>query len=153
MSSLTIPFDFKVTPANLHDSHMCIPLFLNVCSSNLYNLIKKAYGDNAYNNEENRNFLEEHDIKVLFHMKDETGKNPKKRTSAKKKSKKRSRIEALFGISHENLGFGIVNVRGLINVSIDTTIIFSGWNFGILYSYFINRFEDRIKLKRLFYKT
>ena len=146
-------FDFIITPANLHDSQICVPLFLNACSTNIINLIKKVYGDNAYNIEKNRNFLEERDIRVLFHTKEETGKNPKKGISAKKKSKKRSCIEALFGISQENLGFGRVNVRGLVNVSIDTSIIFSGWNFGILYSYFINHFEDRISLKRLLYKT
>lgn len=145
-------FDFKITPANQHDSQMCIPIFLNACSTHLNTLIKQVYGDNAYDIEENHNFLEEHHIRVLFHTKKETGKHPKRPTSAKKKSKKRSRIEALFGISQENLGFGRVNVRGLVKVSIDTTIIFTGWNFGILYSYFINRLEDRISLKRLLYE-
>ncbi|MFX1339823.1 MAG: transposase [Promethearchaeota archaeon] len=145
--------NFDITPANRHDSQMCIPIVIQACSTHLKTLIKKLYGDNAYDIERNRTFLEEHHIRVLFHTKEETGKHPKNPVSAKKKSKKRSRVEALFGISQENLGFGRVNVRGLGRVFIDTAIIFSGWNFGILYSYFINQFKDRISLKRLLYKS
>jgi len=93
------------------------------------------------------------DIKASFHGKDETGKNPKKKRSARKKSRIRSKIETIFGICNHNMGFGSVRVRTLPNVLIDTSIIFIAWNLGILYSYYINRFDDRISLKQLLYKN
>ena len=145
--------NFIVTPANRHDSTLFIPLFMNMSSSSIFPTIKGVYGDNAYDTELNRIHLEERGIRALFHSKDETGKSPKKPQSAKRKSKKRSKIEVIFGISQENYGFGNVYVRGLPNVVIDTSIIFIGWNLGILYSYFIDRFEDRISLKKLLYKN
>jgi len=145
--------NFLVTPANRHDSCLFIPLIRNMELSPIFPAIKDVYGDNAYDTERNRIHLEERGICALFHSKDETGKTPKKPQSAKRKSKKRSKIEAVFGISQENFGFGSVYVRGLSNVVIDTSIIFIGWNLGILYSYFVDRFEDRISLKKLLYKN
>lgn len=145
--------DFIVTPANIHDSKLFIPLFSSMLSSGIFNSTKEVYGDNAYDSEQNRNFLIEKGIKVLFHTKEETGKEPKKKRSARKKSKIRSRIEVIFGISNENLGFGTVKVRGLFKVMIDTSLVFSAWNFGILMSYYINQFADRISLKKLLYKN
>ena len=144
--------NFIITPANIHDSKMFIPLFSSTCESATFLEIGAVYGDNAYDSEENKSYLKESRIEALFHTKEETGKNPKNSKSAKRKSKKRSKIEVLFGISRENLGFGSVKVRKLSNIKIDTAIIFIGWNLGILYSYFVDRIEDRISLKKLLYK-
>lgn len=145
--------DFIVTPANVHDSKMFIPLMSHTKETHYFSNVSAVYGDNAYDSEKNKSYLEHNHIKALFHTKEETGKTPKKPKSAKRKSKKRSRIEVLFGISHENLGFGSVRVRRLSNVQIDTAIIFSSWNLGSLYSYFVGRIEDRISLKKLLYKN
>lgn len=145
--------NFIITPANVHDSRIFVPLFSSTQYSLDFPEIGAVYGDNAYDSESNKTYLEENGVEVRFHTKEETGKNPKKLKSAKQKSKKRSRIEVLFGISHENLGFGSVRVRGLSNVVIDTAIIFTGWNLGILYSYIIDRIEDRLSLKKLLYKN
>ena len=145
--------DFEVTPANVHDSKLFAPLTLSLISRGLSNLVKESFGDNAYDTKGNREFCQEKRIKASFHTKEETGKTPKKKRSARKKSKKRSKIETMFGISHENMGFGSVRVRGLRRVVIDTALIFIGWNFGILYSFYIDRLVDRISLKRLLYKN
>lgn len=145
--------DYKITPANVHDGKFFIPLVSNLLSSKLTNLLKKFFGDKAYNSKKNRDFCHKNHLEPLFHGKYETGKHPKKKRSAKRKSKKRSKIEPVFGISKLNLGFGSVRVRGTPRVSIDTDLIFIGWNLGILYSYYIDQFEDRISLKRLLYKN
>lgn len=145
--------NFMVTPANVHDSKLFIPLFSASQDSGRFSEIQAVYGDNAYDSASHRSFLEAQGIEPRFHTKDETGKNPKTQESAKRKSKKRSKIEVLFGISHENLGFGRVRIRRISNVRIDTAIIFSGWNVGILYAYFVDRIEDRISLKKLLYKN
>jgi len=144
--------NFIITPANVHDSRMFIPLFFSSEDSDFFPDINAVYGDNAYDSKKNKSYAEKNQINALFHTKEETGKHPKNPKSAKRKSRSRSRIEVLFGISHENLGFGSVRVRNLSNVKIDTAIIFSGWNLGIIYSYFIDRIEDRISLKKLLYK-
>lgn len=145
--------DYKITPANVHDGKFLIPLVSNVLSSKLANILKKLFGDNAYDTKINRDFCHDNHLEPLFHGKEESGKHPKKKHSARKKSKKRSKIEPVFGISKLNLGFGSVRVRGIQRVSIDTDFIFIGWNLGILYSYYIDQFEDRISLKRLLYKN
>lgn len=145
--------DFKVTPANVPDCKLFIPLISNLISQGFSDLIKKGFGDNAYDTKANRDFCSEKEVEASFHTKEETGKAPKNKRSARKKSRTRSKIETVFGISHENMGFGSVQVRGLWRVSIDTSLIFIGWNFGILYSYYIDRFEDRISLKQLLYKN
>lgn len=145
--------NFLVTPANVHDSKLFIPLFFNTQDSTSFSDINAVYGDNAYYSELHKAYLEEQGIDARFHTKEETGKNPKNPKSANRKSKKRSKIEVVFGISKENLGFGAVRVRTLPRVMIDTALIFTSWNLGIIYSYFINRFEDRLSLKKLLYKN
>jgi IS5 family transposase len=144
---------FSVTPANVADCKLFSPLISSALSSNISDLVKEAYGDNAYDTSSNREFCKEKKIKVSLHSKEETGKTPKNSHSAQKKSRKRSKIETLFGIAHENLGFGAVQVRGLWRVLIDTSVIFIGWNLGILYSFYMDRLQDRISLKRLLYKN
>lgn len=143
--------EFMVSPANVHDSKAFIPLISSALSRTISHVIREVFGDNAYDSQKNRDFCEEHHLKASFHTKEETGKMPKRKRSAKLKSKTRSKIEAVFGISHENMGFGRVRVRGLQRVAMDTSLIFIGWNFGILYSYYKEQFEDRISLKRLLY--
>ncbi|MHA1251696.1 MAG: hypothetical protein ACTSRP_17025 [Candidatus Helarchaeota archaeon] len=64
-----------------------------------------------------------------------------------------SKIETLFGISHENMGVGSVRVRTLPRIKIDTSLIFIAWNFGILYAFCIDQFEDRFSLKKFLYKN
>ena len=145
--------NFLVTPANVHDSKLFVPLLSDTQHLASFPDITAVYGDNAYDSDLNKSYLEKGGIEARFHSKDETGKKPKYSKSAKQKSKKRSKIEVLFGISKENLGFGSVKVRTLRNVQIDTAIIFSGWNLGILYSYFVNRIADRLSLKKLMYKN
>lgn len=145
--------NFTITPANNHDSKLFIPLFSNTRHLAAFPDINAVYGDNAYDSELNKSYLKRNGVEARFHSKEETGKNPKNPKSARRKSKKRSKIEVLFGISKENLGFGSVRVRTLPNVVIDTAIVFSGWNLGILYSYFVDRIEDRLSLKKLLYKN
>ena len=145
--------DFKITPANVNDSKIFIPLISGLLARGFEDLLKNCYGDNAYDTRANHDFCVANDIKASFHSKDETGKNPKKKRSARKKSRIRSKIETIFGISNHNMGFGSVRVRTLPNVIIDTSLIFIAWNLGILYTYYINRFEDRISLKQLLYKN
>ncbi len=142
-----------VTPANTYDCQLFMPLFSAPQDLERFPEIRALYGDNAYDSESHRTFLEAQGIEPRFHTKDETGKTPKMRESAKRKSKKHSKIEVLFGIFQENLGFGAVKVRRMSNVRIDTVIIFSGRNVGILYAYFMDKIEDRISLKELLYKN
>lgn len=145
--------EYVVTPANVHDGQLYVPLLSSLSSKNVFELIKEMYGDNAYDSEKNRCFSREKGIVPLFHTKEETGKTPKKKRSAKKKSKKRSRIEALFGISCENMGLGKTRVRGLPRVAIDISLVFIVWNFGSVYAFFVNQLEDRISLKKLLYNN
>lgn len=144
--------DFEVTPANVPDCKLFIPLLSRVLSSTISTLIEKAYADNAYDTKKNKEYCVNNNIEPLFHTKEETGKNPKKKRSAKKKSKIRSKIETIFGISHENMGFGSVRVRCTRRVSIEISLNFIGWNLGILYASYIDQFKDRISLKRLLYR-
>jgi len=144
--------DFTVTPANVHDSKMFIPLLSRIIPGKIGGRIQKMYGDNAYATKKNREKLRAHGIGDFFHRKSETGKHPKNKRAAKRKSKIRSIIEPLFGISQENLGFGAVRVRGLSNVEIDTSLVFIGWNLQAVYAFFIGHLEDRRSLKTLLYE-
>lgn len=145
--------DISVTLANIHDNKLFSPFISNALSSNLSDLIKEAYGDNAYDTSKNHKFCIDNIIKVSLHSKEETGKNPRNPRSVKMKSKKRSKIETIFGIAHENLGFGAVRVRSLWSVLIDTSIIYTSWNLGIVYSFYTDLLQDRISLKRLLYRN
>ncbi|MHA1282321.1 MAG: transposase [Promethearchaeota archaeon] len=77
--------DFKITPANVHDSKVFIPLISGLLARGFEDLLKNCYGDNAYDTRGNRDFCVANDIKASFHSKDETGKNQKKKTLRKKK--------------------------------------------------------------------
>jgi hypothetical protein len=145
--------DHYLTPANQHDSGALSPLLYSMEKHNVIDYIKDFYGDNAYNTEANRNWLDFYDINCEIHTKDESGKHRKNPRSAKRKSKIRSKVECVFGILHENYTFGRSAVRGQTAVFIETALIYSSWNYFILMSYFIDKFEDRISLKRLLYEN
>lgn len=145
--------DHYFTPANHYDGNALYPLLSSMEKNHIIENIKDFYGDNAYYSEDNRNWLDFYGINCEIHTKDESGKNRKNPRSAKKKSKIRSKVECVFGILHENYTFGRSAVRGKNAVFIETALIYSSWNFFILMSSFVDRFEDRISLKRLLYEN
>ena len=145
--------DYHLTPANRHDAGAFVPLLLSMEVHEMLPLVGAFYGDNAYFTTENRAWLEFHEKCCKIHSKEETGKAPKNRRSAKKKSRIRSKVESTFGIMEKNYNFGQTRLRGIDNVKIDTCLKFSSWNHFFLLSYFTERFEDRISLRRLFYEN
>ena len=145
--------DYHLTPANRHDSGAVVPLLLSMEAHDTLPRIGAFYGDNAYFTAENRAWLEYFEKSCKLHSKEETGKTPKNRRSAKKKSRIRSKVESTFGIMEKNYNFGRTQLRGINNVKIDTSLIFSSWNHFFLLSYFMERFEDCISLRRLFYEN
>jgi hypothetical protein len=144
--------DYYFTPANRHDSAALVPLLLSMEAHDILPCIGAFYGDNAYCTKENNRWLEYYEISSKFHTKDETGKNPKHKSQAKRKSRIRSKVESTFGIMEENYNFGATRVRGFDRVKLDTSLIFSAWNHFFLLSYFMDQFEDCISLRRLFYE-
>ena len=145
--------DYHLTPANRHDSGALVPLLLSMEEYDTLPRIGAFYGDNAYFTALNKEWLEYFDKQCKFHSKEETGKTPKNPRSAKKKSRVRSKVETTFGIMKKNYNFGQTQLRGINNVKIDTSLIFSSWNHFFLLSYFMERFEDCISLRRLFYEN
>ncbi|MFW9987568.1 MAG: hypothetical protein ACFFC3_02850 [Candidatus Odinarchaeota archaeon] len=73
----------------------------------------EAYGDNANDIISNRKFYNKENIEVSLHSKEETEQNSNNPYFTKKKLKKRSKIETLYGITHDNLRFGALRVRSL----------------------------------------
>lgn len=144
--------DYYFTPANRHDSAALVPLLLSMEAHDVLPYVGAFYGDNAYCTKENNRWLEYYEISSKFHTKDETGKNPKHKSQARRKSRIRSKVESTFGIMEENYNFGATRVRGFDRVKLDTSLIFSAWNHFFLLSYFMDQFEDCISLRRLFYK-
>jgi len=142
--------DYHVTPANHHDSGAFIPLLLSMEAHDVLSRIGDFYGDHAYFTMEIRRWLGFFEKRCKIHSKEEAGKHPKNRRSAKKKSRVRSKVESTFGILHKNYNFGQTLVRGMNNVKIDTCLKVTSWNHFFLLSYFINRFEDCISLRKLF---
>ena len=145
--------DFLTTPANRHDSSALPPMLFSMEENHILKKIKDFYGDNAYYSVSNRQWLTYFEKNCQFHSKDETGKKPKNVRSARRKSRIRSKVETVFGILTENYSFGRSNVCGLSNVIKETAIVYSAWNFFILMSFFVDRFEDRISLKKLLYEN
>ena len=141
--------DYHLTPANRHDSGAFVPLLLSMEAHEMLPRVGAFYGDNAYFTAENRTWLEFYEKSCKLHSNDESGKIPKNRRSAKKKSRVRSKVESTFGIMEENYNFGRTQLRGFNNVKIDTCLIFSAWNHFFLLSYFMERFEDCISLRRI----
>jgi hypothetical protein len=145
--------DFYLTPANRADGDAFPPLLWSMESHDILAYLKTIYGDNAYATENNANWLSYFEIVNKFHTKKETGKHPKSPRTARRKSRIRSKVEGVFGILTENYAFGRTRVRTEANVKRETALIFSAWNFFILIAYILNKFEDRLSLKRLLYKT
>jgi IS5 family transposase len=144
--------DYYITPANRHDSKALLPLLLSMEAHDILPCVGAFYGDNAYCTEMNNRWLEYHEISNKFHTKDETGKYPKNKAQAKRKSRIRSKVETTFGIMEENYNFGATRVRGLNRVKVETSLICSAWNHFFLLSYFMDQFDDCISLRRLFYE-
>jgi len=144
--------DYYLTPANRHDSAAVAPLLFSMEANGILPCIGAAYGDNAYRTEENNRWLEYYEISNKFHTKDETGKHPKNKAQAKRKSRIRSKVETTFGIMEENYNFGATRVRGFTRVKVELSLICSAWNHFFLLSYFMDQFEDCISLRRLFYE-
>lgn len=144
--------DYHFTPANQHDSRALIPLLLSMEAHDLLPHVRAFYGDNAYSTERNNRWLEYHKIHNQLHTKDESGKRPKKKAQAKRKSRIRSKVESCFGIMEENYNFGTTRVRGFERVEVEMSLICSAWNHFFLLSYLIDQFEDCISLRRLFYE-
>lgn len=145
--------DYHFSPANRHDSEAFIPLLLSMEEHETLPRVGSFYGDNAYFTTKNREWLGFHEKACKFHSRDETGKAPKDRRSAKRKSRVRSKVESTFGIMEKNYNFGQTQLRGINNVKIDTCLIFSAWNHFFLLSFFMERFEDCISLRRIFYEN
>ncbi|MBA7540013.1 hypothetical protein ES705_32302 [subsurface metagenome] len=145
--------DYRVTPVNQPDAGGLVPLLLSMEEHETLSRIGDFYGNNAFFTVENRRWLSFYGKKYKFHSKEEPGKNPKERRSVRKKSRIRSKIESMFGIMQKNHNFGRTLVRGTHNVKIDTCLIVSSWNHFFLITYFMDRFEDRISLRKLFYEN
>ena len=142
-----------VTPANQADCNALIPLLLSMEEHNILHVINSFYGDNAYNTLENKKWLKYFGKECKFHTKLETGKLPKNRRSAKRKSRIRSKIESTFGILKLNYHFGRSRVVGMRNIYIENSIIMIAWNHFILISYLIDKFENHISIRKLFYEN
>lgn len=145
--------DYHVTPANQHNAGALVPILLSMEEHETLSGIGKFYGNNAYFTVKNQQWLSFFGKPCKFHSKEETGKNHKNRLSAKKKSRGRSKVESTFGILQKNHNFGQTFVRGINNVKIDTCLIFNSWNYFLLLSYIMDRFEDCVSLRRLFYEN
>lgn len=145
--------DYHLTPANRHDAGAFVPLLLSMEEQDTLPRVGAFYGDNAYFTAENRAWLEFFEKSCKLHSKEETGKAPKNQRSAKKKSRVRSKVESTYGIMEKNYNFGQTRLRGIDNMKIDTSLKFSAWNHFFLLSYFTDRFEECISLRRLFYEN
>ena len=144
---------YAVAPANMSDANFLAPALQDVEEGQLLQLIKKLYGDSIFNNTGNRALLEEKIIECLFHTKAETGKHPAQPRSARRKSKRRSRIEAKFGIATNNYAFGRLSTWTLPRVETDLALFSTAWNFFFLMAWVVGHFDDRLSLKQLLYKN
>jgi len=144
---------FHLTPANRADGEAFPPLLWKMEENKILAFLHSIYGDNAYPSTTNAAWLAFYEIENKFHTRQETGKSPNRPRSARQKSKIRSKVEGVFGILTENYGFGRTRVRTQSQVKRETALIFSAWNFFILIAFLMDRFEDRISLRRLLYAT
>lgn len=145
--------DYYITPANRHDSKALCPLLLSMERHGTIERVGDFYGDNAYASRKNEQWLIFYGKQSKFHSKDETGKKPKSPHSAKKKSRIRSKVEAIFGIMEENYNFGHTRLRRINNVKTELCLMCTAWDHFFLMSYIMDRFNDRISLRRLFYEN
>ena len=145
--------DYLVTPANRHDASALVPVLLSMEKHGTIAKVGAFYGDNAFFTVNNEKWLSFYEKECKFHSKEETGKCPKKRRSAKKKSRVRSRVESTFGILHKNHHFGRARTRALPKVTVDACLIFTSWNHFFMVSYFVDKSKHRISLRKLFYEN
>lgn len=144
---------YHLTAANRHDSKALLPLLLSMEEHDLIPHGSAFYGDNAYCTAENARWLEFFELGNQFHTKDESGKHPKCKARAKRKSHIRSKVESAFGIMEENYMFGATRVRRLERVRLEMSLICTAWNHFFLLSYLMDQFEDCISLRRLLYEN
>ncbi len=141
-------FAFRVTPANVSDKVQLIPTLAPLETEGMLKYVGALWGDNAFCTSGNREWMGTKKVEDHLHTGDETGKDPKCPRTAKRKSKIRSRIEALFGILRENTVFQRSRVRTLPRVTIEQTLIFAAHNLIGLVSLISGRFEDHLSSRR-----
>nr|MDO8119677.1 transposase [Candidatus Sigynarchaeota archaeon] len=139
-----------ISPANTGDGKYFMPLMEEAERRGLLEKIRKAFGDCAYHNEANLTWLFSRRIDCRFHDKDESGVNRTKRRSARRKSRVRSVIEAIFGIAKNNLTFEKPLVRGSTAVEMDTNIVFAAWNMFMCFACLEGKWMYRVSVKKLF---
>lgn len=104
--------DYHLTPANCFDGDALPPLLWSMEATGTLACLATLYGDNAYASDANRQWVAYFEKIESFHTKEETGKNPERPRSARRKSRIRSKVESIFGILAENYAFGRAHVRG-----------------------------------------
>ena len=144
---------YAVAPANKSDANFLAPALEDVEDGGLLGQFNRMYGDNIFDNTDNRALLAGKNKECLFHSKAETGKHPTQPRSARRKSRRRSRIEAEFGIATNNYAFGCLATWTLPRVEIDLALFSTAWNFFFLMAWVVGRFDDRLSLKQLLYKN
>jgi len=144
---------YAVAPANTSDANFLAPALEDVEKGRLLGQFNRMYGDNIFDNANNRALLAGINKECLFHTKAETGKHPAQPRSARRKSRRRSRIEAEFGIATNNYAFGRLATWTLPRVEIDLALFSTAWNFFFLMAWVVGRFDDRLSLKQLLYKN
>lgn len=145
-------YGIRITPANTGDAKHFIPLMEQAVSRELLNDINRVHGDCAYHVEKNVDWLQACQFDCKLHDKSESGLHRKNIRSARKKSKIRSVIEALFGIAKNNLTFEKPLVRCMAAVQVDTKLVFTAWNLFMVFARLENRWMYRISVKKLFNK-
>lgn len=149
---LMVILGFIVLPGNVNDISVLSPLLLDVAAGGFLKLFRVLYGDNIFDTADNRALLVQLRKECRFHTKDETGKHPAKPRSARRKSKRRSRIESTFGIATENFAFGHLQVWTFPAVETDLALFSTAWNFFFLMAWLVGRPEDGHSLKQLMYE-
>jgi hypothetical protein len=145
-------YGIRITPANTGDAKHFIPLMEQALARELLNNIIHVHGDCAYHVEINLDWLNARQFDNKFHDKSESGLQRTNNRSARKKSKIRSVIEALFGIAKNNLTFEKPLVRGIFAVQVDTNLVFTAWNLFMVFARLEDKWMYRISVKKLFNK-
>lgn len=141
-------FAFRVTPANVSDKVQLIPTLGPLEAEGMLKYVGALWGDNAFCTTGNREWMVDKHVADHLHTADETGKDRKNPRSARRKSKIRSKIEALFGILRENTVFQRSRVRTLPRVTMEQALIFTAHNLFGLVALIDGRFEDHLSMRR-----
>jgi len=145
-------YGIRITPANTGDAKHFIPLMNQALDRDLLSNIIHVHGDCAYHVEINLDWLNAWLFDCRFHDKSESGLNRTNKRSGRRKSRIRSVIEAMFGIAKNNLTFEKPLVRGKTAIQIDTNLVFTAWNFAMIFARLEDRWMYRISVKTLFNK-